>query len=103
VKRLGLVDEAKDAGADDDSGQQFTQDRRLADGLHRLACHLRGKPDEDAAQEQVTELHRVSAIAGSANRRERRDPGLHLIDRPARRRLGCSSKAPQTTRRNWRF
>jgi hypothetical protein len=83
VKRPGLVDEAKDAGTDEDSGQQFTEDRCLADALHRLACHLRGQPDEDEAQEQVTKLHRVFAIAGSANSRERRDPCLHLIDRPA--------------------
>ena len=57
VKRLGLVDKAKEARADDHSGQQFTQDRRLADALHRLACHLRGQPDEDEAQEQVTQFH----------------------------------------------
>jgi hypothetical protein len=49
VKNLRLGDETQNAGADDYSGEQFTQDGGLTDTLHHLARQLCGEPDEDQA------------------------------------------------------
>ena len=53
------MNQAEDTRSDDDSGQQFAENGCLADPLHSLARQFCGKPDDNKAEEQLTDLHRV--------------------------------------------
>ncbi len=56
MKDLRLADEAENTGSDDDPGQEFPEDCRLADSLHALARRLRRQPDDNQTEQQFTEL-----------------------------------------------